>query len=374
MNKNNQDKTKQESSSFGEVVITTALILLLLGIVVLFYFGTLRYRAEVHHNQALGALRGKEASLQKAQQLETQATNLASFEDNYHRVLSRIYLARINKVMNDDELSKTQKRSQFQQLMSATVNQAQAAITVSGHNVANWSNRGSIYQSLINYGVKDASEWATKSYKKAIELSSVSPDLHLQLARVYIAKANNLSRSKKKEAQKIKKESLASAMEHLKKAIEVKPNYWDAHYQQVVVYNQQGKSEQAIKKLKALKQVQPRSATPYFQLGSLYMRNNQLEKAEQEFKQILEQNSKFANARYFLGLVYDKQGRKQKAIEQFEKIGSFNKQNKKQVQKIIERLKQGKPALGSQEQPDQVPDLENGAATSTNATTTPQNE
>lgn len=366
----NQSESQSIHSGLSEVLITTLLIFALLGVIVLLYFGTLRYRAELYHSQAIDALRGSNGSLRRAQTLESKAIGLASFEDRYHRTSSQIFLARLNEMMNNQELSEAQRRQQFQTLMAATINQARTATDISKRNVANWSNQGSIYHTLMNYAVQDADKWAVNSYQKAMELAPISPDLHVSLARVYLTKAGNVSQEKK-DAQKIKQQNLTSAMDHLEKAVKLKPNYWPAHFQQVVVYDRQGKSEQAIEKLKTLKRARPQDATTYFQLGALYFRNEDFEKAEQEFKQILKQNSKFANARYFLGLVYDKQGKKQKALEQFEEIISLDESNKKQVQSIIDNIKAGKPALGEQEQPQQMPNLE-GSATTTPATTTPQ--
>lgn len=358
---------KKSKSSFWEVAFISGLILALLGVIALLYWGSLRYRAELNHVKAVNALNNQK--IDKAYQHERNAVQLASFEDRYHRGLSQIYLARINKLMNKDLGKNSQKT--LQPLTSSAVGQAQRATQMSSHNLANWANQAFIYQTLAGYAIQGASEKAIESYKKAIELSPSDPELYKNLAQAYMTKASIAARGKDEES---KNKNLEKANEKLKKALELKSDYWPAVFQQAIVYNKQGELDQSIKKVKQAGEISNRNAS--FQLGVLRWRQGDLEKAQTQFEKAVKINSNFANARYFLGLIYDKQGQKQKAIEQFEKIASLGEQNKKQVDKILQRLKAGQPALGKEvqfpTQSEDVPDLK--GATSTSATSTPQNQ
>lgn len=372
----NKTESTEDKSSIKETLMATVLILILLGVIVLLYFVALRYNAEKYHVRAIEALNTND-DIERAQQLERKAVDLAGFEDRYHRALSRLYFVQLSKVANDEELSQTKKRNKFQNLINDINQQVQLAKRASPRNVTNWSNQGVIYQGIMDYGVEGADKMAIKGYQRAIELAPANPELYLQLARTYIAKADVASRKQQSDSQKQQKQqsvqqNLEQAMNYLEKALEKKPNYWSAHYQQAIVYDRQGKIDKAVRKLNDLKQVYPEDQSIPFQLGLLYWRDEELDKAEQKFKRTLELNSSFANARYFLGLVYDDQGQKRKAIKQFEKIASLNKKNKKQVEPILKNLRAGRAALGKA--PEEMPELEEGTATSSAATSTEEVE
>jgi len=347
------EQNNQEKSGFKEIVSTSLLIVLLLGIVILLYFSALRFQAEVYNSRATRLVRGEQMDLKQAQTLQEKAINLASFEDRYHRNLSQIYLARVD-IANDNQ-------NRIQRLVSGAVNQAQTAVQIAERDVTNWINQASVYQTLMNYAVSGAGKEAENSYQEAIKLAPNNPALYTQLAQVYVSQANNLEQGKKKKRD----EYLKKAEEELKQALEIKPNYLPAHFQQALVYNAQGKTDQAIDKFEQLKQVQPQDRTVLFQLGVLYWQNEKLDKAQQQLEQALELNSDFANARYYLGLVYDEQGEKQKAIEQFEKIASTNERNSQQVKSILQNLRAGNPALqGTRERaPEEMTELEDATTT-----------
>lgn len=368
MTEQNNTKAASDNSGLGEILSTTVLILVLLGGVILLYFGVLRYQAEVYHSRATDYLRGSNLDLAQARRLETKAVNLASFEDRYHRVLSRLYLSRLNRVMNNEKLNQQQRRSGLQNLIARAVNQAQTATQISSHNATNWSNLASVYQSLMNYAVKGAADQALKNYTKAIELAPTDPSLYTELAWVHLAQAGNLGQKKKEQ----NKQHLEQAENRLSKALELKPDYWPALFQRVVLYDRQGETEKAYVQLKRMAQARPQDQSVPFQLGVMYWRDEELSKAREQFQRALGINSKFANARYFLGLVYDKQGQKQKAIKQFEKIASLSEENEQRVANILKRLRAGKSALKeaqTSQQPQQIPELE-GEENST--TTAPQ--
>lgn len=328
-----QKQNNRKESGLWDVVVTSLLILALLGIVALLYWGGLKFRAEIYHSQAVRAM--SQGNVNRAQRSEGKAVNLASFEDRYYRGLSQIYLSKISRTMGNNKLSRKQKRNRLQQLVGRANFYSGHATQLSGRNVVNWTNRGFINYSLMNYGVQGADEQAIKSYNRALELNPNNPQIYVRLARIYTTKAGLASQAKQ---PKKKEKFFRKAERKLKKALEIKPNYSEA----------------------------------LFQLGIVYWRNEKLDKAKNKFEKVVKLSPNSANARYFLGVVYDRVDKKQKAIEQFEKIASLNKENKKQVQDILKNLKAGRPALGKRSQlptkPEEVPNLEQ--ATSTNATTT----
>jgi len=330
-----EEQNLNKESGFWEVAVSTILILALLGVVALLYWGGLKLRAEMYHAKA--AQEFSRGNINEAQKLETNAVNLASFEDRYHRGLSQIYLSKISRVVNNKELSQGEKRKQIQDLVSRIVTHTERATKISDKNIANWSSQGFVYQTLMNYAVKDADKQAVRSYEKALELAPTNPRIYTQLGRVYISRADIATRAKNSE---LKKQHLNEAEKYLKDALNLKPNYIAAR----------------------------------FQLAMVYWRENNMDKAKREFQNTVAINPKHADARYFLGLIHDQQGNKEKAIAQFKEIASLSERNKKQMNKIIERINAGEPALGEEiqlpDEAEEAPELEGATTTPASATST----
>ncbi|MDO8663259.1 MAG: tetratricopeptide repeat protein, partial [Candidatus Wildermuthbacteria bacterium] len=110
------------------------------------------------------------------------------------------------------------------------------------------------------------------------------------------------------------------------------------------VYDQQGKSQEAIQKLEETKILAPNDIGLAFQLGVVYYQKKDFDKAQGEFERAKILDPSYANARYMLGLVYDKKGARQRAIEEFLKVSESNPSNE-EVKKILANLSAGNPAL-----------------------------
>lgn len=350
-----ETKSTERSEAF-EIIVSLILIFALVGSILLLYFQLIRFGGEILHLEANKAF--VEGKLDQAEKKETEAINIASFEDRYYRNLSQIYLSKLQRVLNDQSLSPKKKNKKSQILMQSAIQTSEKAVEISGHDVANWANRGFIYRNLINVA-RGADREAIENYKKAVELEPTNPYLHTELARAYIAKARLAAGAKK---EKVKNQGLSEAEKHLNEAISLKPNYWSAHYQQAIVYDMQGKLKESIQRMRSASALRPKDHQLAFQLGILYWRNKDLNRAKVQFQRAINIFPKFANARYFLGLIYDKQGKKDKAIVEFEKIASLSNENKKRVQGILKNLREGKPALGEEEKEpselEEIPELE----------------
>jgi tetratricopeptide (TPR) repeat protein len=78
-----------------------------------------------------------------------------------------------------------------------------------------------------------------------------------------------------------------------------------------------------------------------------------LSQAEALLVKAVELNPNFSNGFFYLGLVYDAMSQKDKAINAFSELQKLNPENK-DIQKIINNLKEGKPALESPGQEQSV--------------------
>ncbi|MEF8847148.1 MAG: tetratricopeptide repeat protein [Candidatus Paceibacterota bacterium] len=236
---NNQ--SQQSKSGLVQIAVTTLLILALLGVVVLLYVQGLRVGAEFHYNQAVRAVSGNRTDLEQAQLSGEKAVSLVGFDDRYHRALSQIYLLRINQVVGDDSNPERQQR-EFRNLVNRAMREAQAAVQVADHDMNNWVNQGSVYETLMNYAVQGAPQAAINSYKKAVELAPTNPALRVRLGRVHLAKAIMESRGEEVNVE----QDLQQAGKHLKKALSLRPNYANARYFLGLVYDERGDKQKAI--------------------------------------------------------------------------------------------------------------------------------
>jgi tetratricopeptide (TPR) repeat protein len=235
------DRKEVVELSLGSKVIYAAPMLMVVFLA--FQLGILtwlgkRYYAEVKYVQAMNELQAQNYA-GAAQSLAMAKNSTASAQDNYLRDLSQVYLvqaqAEIAKSENQEEaLKKTAP------LLAQAVELSKANTdAVNGNDVDNWAVRGFIYRQL--FGVMPESDtWAVTSYKKAIELDPSNPYLYTELAQAYINAKN-----------------LAAAEESLTKAVALNPNYSNARYFLGLIYDNQGKKDEAIAQFEVIAQLNP---------------------------------------------------------------------------------------------------------------------
>lgn len=317
------------------------LLVLILGLGLWFIEGQ-KYFAEARYFKGAQLLGRGES--QKAIDKIISAINLNPSLDLYWRDLSQMYLSRIIQIAADKNLSDEQKQQEIQSAVTNATLAANQATVINPSNVENWNVRGFVYRNLLN--IEGAFQAAVESYQKASVLEPASPFSFTELGRVYLTQAQSLAGQKDKDTKPQQEEALGKSLESLNKALELKADYSPAHYLIALVYVQQGKSDQAIDKLESARNSDPRDVGLAFQLGVLYYQADQMDKAQREFGRAKGLNPNYSNARYMLGLVYSKQGQNDKAIEEFEKVLELNPDNE-QLKKILENLRNGKPALDS---------------------------
>jgi len=272
--------------------------------------------------------------------------------DLYWRELSQIYVQRINEVANRTDLSREEINKQVQILINNSINSVKRATDVNPKNVANWSVRGFIYQSMAGV-ISGAEDWAKKSYEEALNLEPANPYFPTQMGIVLLRKASFLDQKEQKEERE---KIIGEAENQFEKAIELKSDYAPARFQIAMVYQAQGKQSEAIRELEETRSIAPYDVGLSFQLGLTYYQNEDYQKAQAEFERTILLNPNYSNALYFLGLTYDHFGESAKAIEKFRKVAELNPNNPG-VQKILDNLRVGRKALEDivEEEPPEVP-------------------
>lgn len=324
-------------SQFRRVFFSAVFLAAVIVGITLFLFQGQNYLAETHYKK--GIIFSEQGNVDRAISSVLRATELNPSVDVYYRDLAQLYLNQANLIAQDQGLAAEQKGQAIYQSVTEGMRFINQATSRFPFNVANWNVAGFFYRNLI--GIEGAGEMVIDFYSGAAELEPASPFPHGEIGRAYILMAQDF---RQKQMEEREKEALFLAISALEKAVDLKWDYLPAHYLMAVAYDQQGRQEEAIAKLEEMKRTAPQDISTVFQLGMLYWRTEKLEKAQEEFEAIIEVFADSSDARYMLGLVYDKREEKEKAKEQFERVFELNPENQ-EVIKILENLKEGRPAL-----------------------------
>ncbi len=330
-----------ESKSKSIVKILSLIILAIgtLAFLVGIFFTTQRYIAEIAFAKAVRSDRKDMPLTQVVASLDTAAT-LNRFDDRFYRTLSQALLLRTSEKLAtfDSETKLSKENSEYlQSLIASSVNAAVRSTELSPRNALNWLERGLVYRELISL-VPDAAMFSIESYKKAIKLEPLNPSVLNELGITYLAMVKH----------KVVIEGLEDpgvlAEQTFQKAIELKSNYSPAHYQLAILYDQQGRLNDAIGKMESVAKYNMKDVGVAFQLGQLYMRRNgedDLVRAKNALSYAVSLAPSFSNARWFLASVYEQEGDTDAAIEQVKKVLELNPDNV-MVKSRLDRLQSGK--------------------------------
>lgn len=193
-----------------EVFHYLVIIPLLIVVIVSGYFLARNYLGEMHIRLALNAAaagRGNDAYINIA-----KAISYNPRRDNYHTLLARTNIALANNLEEKKNLSDKDKQT-IQSLILQAVNASKTASeTLNPLNVENWETRAFVYGTLRS-ATKDAFDLEIKSYNTAIRLDPTNPVLRVSAGGAYFAKEDYLS-----------------AGNLFAQAVNLKPDYANAHY------------------------------------------------------------------------------------------------------------------------------------------------
>jgi len=317
-------------------------IVLIIGL--LYVVGT-RYVAEAIYKEGVDSIQTKndiDGGLNKI----IKSTVINPYEDNTYKVLSQLFIYKLEQDAANTELKQEEKANLVQADAVNAINSATQTTNLSPKDASNWLLRGQVYRGLMSI-IDGAFEWAESSYNEAIKLEPSNPFAYLELGRLYADKADAIA-EQARDNQEVKTTwdgYIASAMKNFDEAIKLKANYPEAYFEQAKLYDRQGKIAEAIKKLEINRQLAPKDTNIAFQLAVLYYRSEKFKQAKAEFIRAIALDDNFSNARYFLGLLYDWEGDKESAIDQFNRISELNPDNE-EIKAILVNIQSGKPALG----------------------------
>src|SRR3989339_936667 len=322
-------------------------VLLLIGI----FLSSERLIAEIAFHSAL-RLDAKSSSTQEVVKLLDTSATLNRFDDRYYRTLAEALLVRVGeqlKTVSSTSQMTPEAQQYIQSLVAASVNASAHATEISSNNSLNWSTRGRVYRELMTV-LPDASKFAIEAHQQAVDLEPVNPRVWTDLGKTYLAAAEqqrSMTVAEDKgvatKAQNMLEQLLKNAEDAFQKAVEYKSNYAPAHFQLGLVYERQGRLDEAISKVTSVLAYNPVDVGVLFELGQLYLQRDEegdLAQAQTQFEHVVELSPSFSNARWYLASVYERIGETSKAIEQMEAVLKLNPDNAV-VKTRLDRLLRG---------------------------------
>lgn len=317
------------AASFISVLIT---ILLLIASLSFGYFVTIKLISNIYFQKAITGI-NKTGDLDVGAMAIGSAAALSP-SDVHFQSLSELYLAKINVLLNDKEISQAEAQKQFQDYLSASIQAAQEAVRLDPTNYRNHLAAGRIFEAVVPLKIEGAYDNAKKSYEAALALNPESPEIYLILARLEVTNKNN-----------------TAAKDLITKALEKKGDYADAIFLLSQIQISENDLTNAIKSVEAVATLSPSDSGVFFQLGLLYYSEKNYANAVLALERATDLNPQYANAKYFLGLAYYQVGEKEKALTEFTELETTNPDNE-EIKTIVANLKAGKAPVSSQVSPE----------------------
>lgn len=305
-------------NSFFSILI---LLVLMVSAVSLTYIYIEKFTSIMYFSKSLNSENTME-SLTKSEGMLLRAVSLDK-NDIYYRNLSQLYLAKINLLIADKNISEDILKSNLQELINLTQQSANLAINQNPKQYLNYMNLGNIYSTFVPMAVENSYESAMAAYEKALVLAPNNPSIVLSKASLEFIKENN-----------------TEARKYIAQALELKENYIDAIFLLVQIETNEGNLAEAISKAEYAGLLAPNDPTVFFRLGLLRYNNSDYTGAVSAFEKAVILNNNYLNARFFLGQSYKKVGRSNDALIQFNillKIDPENKEVKDAINSIGEK-------------------------------------
>jgi len=160
------------------------------------------------------------------------AIGIFPYRAGYYRVFSQTNLSLANALLTSNASKgsspSTQVQSTALSLIQQSIAVARTAVSVSPLDPLNWQNLASIYRSLINFG-QNADKFAVASTQQAIVLDPANPQEYIALGGLYY-QLNDFD----------------NAARQFQIAINLKPDYTNAYYNEGHAYEAKGDLQDAL--------------------------------------------------------------------------------------------------------------------------------
>lgn len=156
-----------------------------------------------------------------------EAISLNPYRDSYRVAYSQTNFLIANSLASRKDISDDDKNT-ISQLVQQAIREAKNAVALNPTKVTNLENLANIYRSLLGFA-QGADTWAIASFRQAITLDPVNPNLRIALGGVFYAQKN-----------------YDDAIRIFQSAVDLKPDLANAYYNLAVAYREKGDLTQAI--------------------------------------------------------------------------------------------------------------------------------
>lgn len=213
---------------------------ILLATVFFFFQATKIFAAEYEFQKSLNSLARNQA--QETYDTIREAIKINPKVDRYHITFAQVNLALANAIAQKAATTSGQTQTKLSDqdrqtmtiLIQQAINEGKAAVALNPLRSANWEILGQVYRSIIPLA-RGADNFAIQTYRQAIALDPINPNLRIQLGGIYYAKGD-----------------FDTAVKVLELATTAKPDHANAHYNLAFALrerNQKGDLDKAISEM-----------------------------------------------------------------------------------------------------------------------------
>lgn len=181
----------------------------------------------------------------------------------------------------------------------------ESAIVQDAYYAPAYAGLADAYTSFAFFGMLPPVEAGSKAKAlamKALEMDTALPEAHTTFALV---KASF-------------EWDWAAAEMGYRRALELNPNYADAHHRYAMLLSRMGRTADAIKQIRRAQELNPLSLTISTEAGWIFCMAQDFPSAIEQCWKVLGIEPAFAPAQYTLGLAYERLGMMEEAITEFE--------------------------------------------------------
>ncbi|MFZ2202056.1 MAG: tetratricopeptide repeat protein [Microgenomates group bacterium] len=232
----------RETKKEGFQLLPWIVAIILIPILVYFWYWEVRtYAADLATYRALSTIN---TNATESYNQQIRAYTLDPHNPYYRINFTQTSLALANTIAARRDLT-DQDKSNITQLVQQAIREAKNATALDPANVLTWENLSNTYRQLINFA-EGASDWAIASYNQAISLDPNNPRLHLELGGLFFALKDYDSAGKLYE-----------------RAIELKSNWANSHYNLAQIMKLKKDNPRAIDQLRAVLQLLDSTSEDY---------------------------------------------------------------------------------------------------------------
>jgi putative inorganic carbon (HCO3(-)) transporter len=246
----------------AKVFSTVFFMLLFAGALYGIYFAGKSYTADVTYRKGLEKT-AKIETLGEAEKILEKAIRENSLREQYRLSLTRVLLVEAN--LENQKAEKEKDIKKIQAYLSRAIDQGKEAVKTNSKSVSNWEGMIIIYRNTALYAT-GALDWIERSYNEALNLEPTNPVLVNGLGQVYLTKND-----------------LAKAEETFNKALALKKDFADPHYNLSLIYKDKKDYNKAIKEMEAFLVYVPDSQEAKTEMESIKkLKNNEEITAKKE--------------------------------------------------------------------------------------------